>query len=351
VTTTNPTTVPAVPASLVARRARRRRSLGVAVGLTVLIVALGTVALLLGKASLTPGDVLSALAGQGTPMTGFVIGELRLPRILTAVVVGMCLGVSGSVFQSTLRNPLASPDIIGITASASVVGVVAIVVFGISGLSLALVVIAGTLVAAAGMYLLAWRDGMSAYRLVLVGLGVAALCSGVVSYVLTRSDIRDAQMGLVWVTGSLNNSSWAALLPVAACAGIILAALASLARPLLVLELGDATAAGLGVPLERTRLLIIAAAVALAAVAVSTAGPLAFVALASGQIARRLLNTGGAGIAISGFVGAALLLAADMIAQFAWPTTAFPTGVVTGLVGAPFLIWLLIRASRTGTGS
>lgn len=344
-------TAAAPPMALTMRRSHRRRTLGVALGLTVLIVSLGTVALLLGKASLTPGDVLAALIGQGTPMTGFVIGELRLPRILTAVVVGACLGVSGSVFQTTLRNALASPDIIGITASASVVGVLAIVTFGLSGFTLAVVVIIGALVAAAAMYLLAWRDGMSAYRLVLVGLGVAAICSGVVSYVLTRSDIRDAQTALVWVTGSLNNSTWTALLPVTGCAVVILAALLLLARPLRTLELGDDTAAGLGVPLERTRLMIIAAAVALAAVAVSTAGPLAFVALASGQIARRLLGTGGAGVAVSGFVGAALLLAADLIAQFAVPTTAFPTGVITGLVGAPFLIWLLVRASRTGTGS
>jgi len=320
-------------------------------GLSILLVLLATGALLLGKASLSPGEVLGTLIGQGTPMAGFVIGELRLPRILTAVVVGACLGVSGSVFQSTLRNALASPDIIGITASASVVGVLSIVTFGLSGFTLSLVVIGGALVAATTMYLLAWRNGMSAYRLVLVGIGVAAICSGVVSYVLSRSDIQDAQAALVWVTGSLNNSTWKALVPVTVCAVVIMVLVGIFTRPVHTLELGDDTAAGLGVPVERTRLAIIASGVALAAVAVSIAGPLAFVALASGQVARRLLGTGNAGIAVSGFVGAALLLASDLIAQFALPTTSFPTGVVTGLVGAPFLIWLLVRSSRTGTGS
>ncbi|MEG8037700.1 iron chelate uptake ABC transporter family permease subunit [Sphingomonas sp. LR61] len=319
-------------------------------GLSALILILAVVGLLLGKASLTLEEILAVLIGQGTPMSGFVIGELRMPRILTALVVGACLGVSGSVFQTTLRNPLASPDIIGTTAGASAIGVVSIVIFGISGFPLALTVIAGALVIATAMYLLAWRGGMSAYRLVLVGIGVAAICSGIVAFVLSRSDINDAQAALVWVTGSLNNSSWSALLPVTCCAVVILFALATLTRSIHTLEFGDDTAAGLGVPVERTRLAAIATAAALAAVGVSTAGPLAFVALAAGQVARRLLGTGIPGTAVSGFVGAALLLAADLLAQFAWPATAFPTGVVTGLVGAPFLIWLLIRSNRTGSG-
>lgn len=343
-------TVPApVPASAQVRRAHRRRLALLLGALGLLVLVLGATSLMLGKASVTPSEVLATLVGRGTPVTDFVIGELRLPRILTAVVVGASLGISGSVVQTTLGNPLASPDIIGITASASVVGVVSIVTFGLSGFTLSLVVIGGSLAAAAAMYLLAWRDGLSAFRLVLVGIGVAAICSGAVSYVLSRSDIRDAQTALVWVTGSLNSSSWSALVPMAVCAAVVVAVIAALTRPLQVLELGDDTASGLGLPVETVRLATLASAVALAAVAVSTAGPLAFVALAAGQIGRRMLGAGTSGVAVSGFVGAALLLGADMVAQHAWPQTALPTGVVTGLVGAPFLIWLLVRASRTGT--
>lgn len=320
------------------------------VGLGMLVVALGALSLLLGKASLTPAEVVGALVGQGDRMTGFVIGELRLPRLLTAVVVGGCLGMAGALFQATLRNPLASPDIIGVTASASVVGVLGIVSFGLSGYGLALTVVLGSLLAAAVMYLLAWRDGLSVYRLVLVGIGIAAICAGIVSFVLSRSDIRDAQLGLVWVTGSLNNSSWDALIPVGVSAAVIMALVAVLRRALSVLELGDDTAAGLGVPIERTRLAVIVCAVALTAVAVSISGPVAFVALASGQIARRMLGRGGAGIVLSGFVGAVVLLASDLVAQFAWPSLTFPTGVVTGLVGAPFLIWLLVRGRTRSEG-
>ncbi|MCC4909223.1 iron chelate uptake ABC transporter family permease subunit [Microbacterium sp. cx-59] len=319
--------------------------------LLLVIVALGVGSLLLGKASATPAEVVSALLGQGTKITGFVIGELRLPRTVTAIVVGVCLGVSGALLQTTLRNPLASPDIIGVTASASVAGIVGMISFDLSGFTLALAVIAGSLLAAALMYLLAWREGLSAYRLVLVGIGIAAVCAGVVSFVLSRSDIRDAQIALVWVTGSLNNSTWQAVLPVAACGAVLLALTTILLRTIRTLELGDDTAGGLGVPVERSRLGIIACAVALTAVAVSVAGPLGFVALASGQIARRLVGAGGSGILMAGLVGPTVLLAADLTAQFSWPGVSFPTGVVTGLVGAPLLIWLLVRASRTGTGS
>lgn len=345
------TAQPRNAAAAVGRRVGRTRLAWLLIALGLLILLLTAAALMLGKASLSPEEVLAALGGNGTAKSDFVIGELRLPRILTALVVGASLGISGSVFQTTLRNPLASPDIIGITASASAVGVIGIVALGLSGFTLTLVVIAGSLAAAAAMYLLAWRAGLSAFRLVLIGIGVAAVCSGVVSFVLSRSDIRDAQSALVWVTGSLNTASWTALVPMSVCAAVVIALIAALTRPVRVLELGDDTAAGLGVRVEHTRLAIIACAVALAAIAVSTTGPLAFVALAAGQIGRRLLRTGTSGVAVSGFVGAAMLLSADLVAQFAWPDTVFPTGVVTGLVGAPFLIWLLITASRTGSES
>lgn len=340
-----------IPGSARVRLARRRQLLGTALLLSLVIVALGITALLLGKAALAPGEVFAALVGQGTPVTGFVIGELRLPRLLTAVIVGASLGISGLLFQSTLRNPLASPDIIGITASASAVGVVSIVVFGLSGFPLTLVVVLGALVAATLMHLLAWREGLSAYRLVLIGIGVAALSSGVVSFVLSRSDIRDAQAALVWITGSLNNSTWEALVPMSLCAAIVAALLLVLSRPARVLELGDETATGLGIRVEWIRVAVIAGAVALAAIAVSTVGPLSFVALAAGHIGRRILGTGVAGAVIAGLAGALILLAADLLAQFALPETSLPTGVVTGLVGAPFLIWLLIRAGRSGTES
>nr|WP_243843568.1 iron chelate uptake ABC transporter family permease subunit [Microbacterium endophyticum] len=316
-----------------------------------MIVIFALLSLTLGKASVSVSEVFATMVGQGTAMTELVVVELRLPRILTAIVVGACLGMSGSVFQSTLRNPLASPDIIGITASASVVGVVCIVSFGMRGYLLTLTVIVGTLLAAVLMYVLAWREGLNAFRLVLVGIGVAAFCAGFVSFILSRSDIRDAQSALVWVTGSLSGASWQALWPMTVCAVIIVGLVAMLSRPARILELGDDTAAGLGIPVEKIRLATLGCAVALAAIAVSTVGPLAFVALAAGQISRRLLGAGSSGVAAAACVGGALLLGADIIAQHALPATPLPTGVVTGLVGAPFLIWLLVRASRTGNES
>ncbi|MBA8816807.1 iron complex transport system permease protein [Microbacterium halimionae] len=334
-----------------ARRLARRKKTVVLAALIALIVIFAFLSLTLGKASVSVSEVFATMIGQGTAMTELVVLELRLPRILTAIVVGACLGMSGSVFQSTLRNPLASPDIIGITASASVVGVVCIVSFGMSGYVLTLTVIVGTLLAAVLMYVLAWREGLNAFRLVLVGIGVGAFCAGFVSFILSRSDIRDAQTALVWVTGSLSGSSWQALWPMTACAVIIVGLVAMLSRPARILALGDDTAAGLGIPVEKIRLATLGCAVALAAIAVSTVGPLAFVALAAGQISRRLLRSGSSSVATAACVGGALLLGADIIAQHALPSTPLPTGVVTGLVGAPFLIWLLVRASRTGNES
>jgi iron complex transport system permease protein len=340
----------AAAAVRVDRRARRARELRVALILAALIIVVGAVSLCLGAAAVSPGDILAALVGQADRLTQFVILELRLPRLLAAVLVGGCLGLSGALFQSTARNPLASPDIIGITASASATGAIALVLFGLTGLALSGVVLAGTLVAALLIYLLAWRSGISGYRFVLIGIGFAALCSGLVSYVLTRAKLTDVQQALVWITGSVNSVDTVALIVLGLSAVILVPAALLLGRPLSALGLGDDTAAAIGVRVERTRVLVVLVGVALAAVAVATAGPVAFVALVGAPIARRLIGRGSLALVPSALVGALVLVVSDIVAQFAIPGVSFPVGVVTGIVGAPYLIWLLIRTNRTGLG-
>lgn len=340
-------------AGAVSRRLRHRharRTATVVGGLVLLLAALATVALLLGDAALTPAEVGSALVGQAEPVVRFVVVELRLPRLLTAVVVGLCLGASGAVFQSVVRNPLASPDIVGITASAGATGVVGVVLLGLSGAALSGTVLAGALVAALLVYALAWRQGVQGYRLVLVGIGVAAFATAATSYVLTRADVRDAQVAYAWLTGSLNGAAWGPFVTLAASAVVLLALLAAQTRALRALELGDDAAAGLGTRAERARLLLVLTAVALAAVAVAASGPIAFVALMAAPIARRLVGATGVTLTASALVGAAILSASDLVAQFAVPGTSYPVGVVTGLVGAPYLVWLLARTNRTGAG-
>ncbi|ROO85547.1 iron complex transport system permease protein [Actinocorallia herbida] len=323
------------------RRARLREA-RVAGALAVVIAALAVLGLTIGKASVSPPEVFSALIGRADAMTRFVILELRMPRMVTALLAGACLGLSGAVLQSILRNPLASPDIIGVTNSASAAGVIGLILLGISGLALSGIVLAGTVAATAVVYLLSWRR--AAHQLVIVGIGVSAVCASVVSYVFTRSDIRDAQEALVWINGSLGRSGWDTALTLAVCAAALLPASLAFGRRLTVLELGDDPAAALGVKVGRTRTLMLGLAAALAAAAVAVVGPVPFVALVSAPIARRLTATGSVALLPSALIGAAVLLASDLVAQFAIPDVPLPAGVVTGVVGAPYLLWILVRS-------
>ncbi|WP_349627212.1 iron chelate uptake ABC transporter family permease subunit [Leifsonia sp. C5G2] len=340
----------AVAAVLRDRRHGRRRALRVSLVLSVLLIAVGAVSLTLGAAGVAPADVLAALVGRADRLTSFVILELRLPRLVAGALVGACLGMSGALIQSMARNPLASPDIIGITAAASATGSIALVWFGLTGLALSGVVLTGTLAAAALIYLLAWRRGVSGYRFVLIGIGIAAFCGGIVSYVLTRADITDVQQALVWLTGSLNSVDPAALAVLAVGTVVLLPSALAVGRPLGTLSLGDDLAAGLGVRPERTRLLVVAVAVALAAIAVALAGPVSFVAFLAAPIARGLLGRGSLALVPSALLGALILVVSDIAAQFAIPGVSLPVGVVTGIVGAPYLLWLLARTNRIGRG-
>jgi iron complex transport system permease protein len=332
------------------RRRRRARQVRVVVVLAVLVVLACGVSLCVGPAHVGPADVLRALVGRADPLTHLVIFDLRLPRLETAVLVGACLAVSGAIFQSVVRNPLASPDVVGITASASATGVIAMLGLGLSGLALSGTVFAGALGAALLIYLLAWRSGMSGYRFVLIGIGVAAFATAIVSYTLTRSAVTDVREALTWLSGSLDGAGGTEL-TVLAVSTLVLVPLALLqAGRLEVLELGDDAAAALGVRVEAARGLAILTAVALAAVAVAAAGPITFVALVAAPIARRSVGTGAPALVSSALVGALVVVVSDMIAQFAVPGVTYPVGVVTGIVGAPYLLWLLTRTNRVGRG-
>ena len=341
------TTIAAVRADRRRGRSREVRS-SVVLGLLVLVVS--AVSLTLGAASVAPADVLAALVGRADRLTSFVILDLRLPRLLAGALVGGCLGLSGALIQSVARNPLASPDIIGLTAAASATGSVALIWFGLTGLALSGIVLAGTLAAAALIYVLAWRNGVSGYRFVLIGIGIAAFCGGLVSYVLTRADISNVQQALVWLTGSLNSVDPTSLTVLAVGTIVLVPCALLVGRPLGALSLGDDLAAGIGVRPERTRLAVVGVAVALAAIAVAVAGPVSFVAFLAAPIARRLVGRGSLALIPSTLLGALILVVSDIAAQFAIPGVVLPVGVVTGIVGAPYLLWLLARTNRVGRG-
>ena len=294
-------------------------------------------------------EVVPAVFGFGGSDSDFIIRQLRMPRALTAVVVGAAFGFSGAIFQSLARNPLASPDIIGITAGASTAAVVMIVMFGGAGIGLSAGALFGGVVTALVVYLLSYRRGVSSYRLVLIGIGIAAVLEAITSYLLTRAEIFEVQRATVWLTGSLNGRGWDQLRPVGISMLVLFPAVLLLATPLRTLQLGDDTAKGLGVRVERMRLALVVVGVALAAIATAATGPIAFVAFVAAPIARRLVRTP-LTLIPAALTGALLLLVSDLVARRIFAPVELPVGVITGIIGAPYLVWLLARANKVGKG-
>lgn len=340
---------PAAPGAVVARgrRARAHRWRTVVVVLAVAVLAVAVLALCVGERSYSPAEVLRVLLGEQVPGASFNVGVLRAPRVLTGVLVGLAFGMGGVVFQTMLRNALASPDIIGVSAGSSAAAVVGITMLGLSGPSLTAVAVVAGLGVAGAIYALSWRSGVQGARLVLVGIAVGAMLDSVIGYALTRAGVYDASEALRWLTGSLNSAFWPGVPPLAGALAVLLPALLVLGRRLTALQLGDDAAAGLGVPPDRSRLWLLLVAVAAIAVATSAAGPVAFVAFLSGPIAHRLLRGTGSLLAPSALVGALLVLVGDLVGQHLL-AHRFPVGVVTGVLGAPYLLWLLARANRSG---
>lgn len=333
----------AVAASL-RRGDQGRRALALLAALV--LVALG-VSLMVGHTYYGPDTVWRVVTGETVPGASFTVGELRLPRAALALLAGVAFGVGGVTFQTLLRNPLASPDIIGVSQGAAAAGVVAIVVLGLSGLAVSAAAVVGALATAATIYLLAWRDGVAGARLVLIGIGVAAMLHSVISWVLLRASQWDLQVAMRWLTGSLNHASWGAVGPLLVAVVVVVPVLLSQARALALLGLGDDTAAALGVATERTRVVAVVGAVLLVACATAAAGPIAFVAFLAGPIAARLVGPGRSLLVPAALVGALIVLASDQVGQWALETR-YPVGVVTGALGAPYLLVLIARTTKAG---
>ncbi len=299
--------------------------------------------MLLGDFTYTIPDFFRILFGADLPGATYILMESKLPRAVLAVLVGTCFGLGGAIFQTTLRNPLASPDIIGVSAGASASAVVAIVVLDLQGLSVSAAAVLGALGVALLARAVAGAD--TGFRLVLVGVGLAAALQSVIQYVFTRADEYDAHLVLRWLTGSVSGADWPTIRVLCVVLLVLLPVAAGLARSLRVTELGEDAAAGLGVPRRRSEVMLLLAVV-LTAVGVAAAGPIAFVAFLAGPIARAL-NGGRTTLAGAALVGATIVVAADYVADYLLVDINFPVGVVTGALGAPFLLWLL-ASGRTG---
>lgn len=321
---------------------------------TLLLAAAGFLVFCL---SISVGDfpiglsrVIATLLGRGEQVDEFVVMDLRMPRAMAGLVVGVALGVSGAITQSVARNPLASPDVLGITGGASMVAVFLVTVSGgtaaavVSSVGLSAAALAGGLGAGLLVYFLAWRRGVDGFRLILIGLSVSAMTEAVTTWLLVSADIRDVARSQAWLVGSLDNRSWDEVRLALWCSLALMAVVACVAFQFKPMHLGDEVAAGLGVRYTRVRAVLLLCAVLLAAVAVSAAGPVPFVALVAPQVAMRLARCPTPPMVASGLTGALLLTGSDLVARSALPI-GLPVGVVTAAIGGPFLVYLLVRAN------
>ncbi|MET7453537.1 iron chelate uptake ABC transporter family permease subunit [Streptomyces sp. NPDC005574] len=313
------------------------------VALTASVVLIGT-----GEFPIPPADVLRALAGRGTAGQELVVNELRLPRVLVGLLVGASLGLGGALFQSISRNPLGSPDVLGLGQGATAGALVVIVLMSGDAAEVTVGALVGGLATGLVIYLLAWKQGVHGYRLVLVGIGVSAVLTAVNGYLLTVSDIVEASRAVVWMTGSLSGRDWTQVWPLLALCAVLVPLVLANARGLRTTEMGDDVSHALGVRVERVRLVLMVAAVLLTAAATAACGPVSFVALTAPQLARRLTRSPGPNLLPSLCMGAALLVTADWVSQWTFGADQLPVGVVTGVLGGVYLLWLLVTERRAG---
>ncbi len=322
------------------------RSLIVNVVLTILVMGLSLLSLASGDIQLSAAQVFSALAGDGTAVDSLVVNTFRLPRVAAAIVVGIAFAVSGALMQSLTRNPLGSPDILGINAGAAFGALMSIVVFRDVTLGMPIAGLMGALVAACLCAVLSVGGGVG--RLILVGIGLNFVLTAGVDMMMRRADTIQAAQATLWLTGSLNDASFTSMQPAIIGLAFFLPVALWVAPDLDRLALGDDLARGLGVRALLVRWLTMLSAVGLAALAVTTAGPVAFIAFLAGPIARGLIGSPNASVMTSALAGATIMLGADLLSRVAFQPVVLPVGVTTALLGAPYLMWVLARHARKG---
>ena len=336
------------PSAITAGYLKRQRRYILTTGILLLLtLSLAAVMMLYGNTIYSPETVLRVLSGTDAGGAAFTIRTLRFPRMLTAILCGMAFGLSGNTFQQLLGNPLASPDIIGVTSGASVAAVFGILILKLDyGIVAVMAVFSGLLVSAL-IYFLSHKNGFSNTRLILTGIGMQAFLNSIKSWMLLKASEYDVASALRWLSGSLNGvkmDTMPALAAVVFTAGL---GILLLSRHLLILQLGEAHAVTLGIPVSITRLLLILLALVLTAFAASVTGPIASVAFLSGPIAARISGRGRSSMLAASLTGSILILISDLVGQFTLPSR-YPVGVITGILGAPYLLFLLLRINHKG---
>ncbi|MGO1164349.1 FecCD family ABC transporter permease [Brucella sp. C7-11G] len=322
-----------------------RRSLLTGLALFALILLVSIASLTSGSYPIPIPDALRALCGEGEDMVRTIVIEWRLPRVLLAILLGASLGMSGAIFQSLTRNPLGSPDIIGFAAGSYTGALIVILLLSGGYYETAAGALIGGILTALAVYLLAWRNGMQGFRLIIVGIGISAMLSAFNGWMIKVADLNVALSAAIWGAGSLNGLGFDQLVPVAMVLLLILPLTMLLARPMRQLQMGDDAARASGVNANRTRVSLMILGVALTAIVTAAAGPIAFISLAAPQIARRITRAAGVALIPSALTGSGLLIIADYTAQHAF-ATQLPVGIMTVSIGGVYFLTLLIREGR-----
>ncbi|QMV14157.1 iron-enterobactin ABC transporter permease [Vibrio spartinae] len=322
-----------------------KRALKWSLALLCFTAVVAVFALSTGQLKTTFAELSQVFFGEGEKFLTTVVLEWRLPRLTSGLVFGAALGVSGALFQSLIRNPLGSPDVIGFNTGAYTGALVVIILFGGSYLQIAFGAIVGGIVCAAMVYLLAFKQGIQGFRLIIIGIGVSAMLSAFNTWMMISSSLETSMAAALWGAGSLNGVSWDQVVPSMSFIVIALLAAALLARKMNLLEMGDDSANMLGISSEKTRQLAMLFGVILTAAVTATAGPISFIALVAPQLAKKLTREGGVAIIPSALMGAMLLTLSDFVAANLFAPNQLPVGIVTISIGGVYLIYLLIQQS------
>lgn len=314
--------------------------------LMLVSLAVAVFSLRSGTVTLDFTQVFNALTGSAPRNITMVVTEWRLPRVMMALLVGAALGISGAIFQSLMRNPLGSPDVMGFNTGAWSGVLVAMVLFGQHLTAITLAAMAGGILTSLIVWALAWRDGIETFRLIIIGIGMRAMLMAFNTWLLLQASLETSLSAGLWFAGSLNGLTWAKTLPAAPLILLMFICALLLVKRMRLLEMGDDSACALGVSVERSRLMLMLVAVVLTAAATAIAGPISFIALVAPHIARRLSGTARWGLTQSALCGSLLLLAADLCAQQLFMPYQLPVGVVTVSLGGIYLIVLLVQESR-----
>ena len=326
---------------------RKKKTIFITILLLIITIILCFSMLIIGKEKYSIETVIRVLIGEEIEDANFAISIIRLPRMLAGLLVGICLAIAGNTFQTILRNSLASPDVIGISTSSSAAAVFCILVLNYSGAIVSIIsTIFGILISIL-IYMLSKGNVFSNNRLILIGIGVQTMLNALISYIMVNANEYDVPEALRWLSGSLNGIQMKSIPSLLIVTIIFTCIILILEKHLKIMELGEDLSITLGVNTNLVRIILIISSVFIIAFSTSVTGPIAFISFLSGPIAKKLVGTGSKNLFISGLIGAILVLLSDLIGQFAL-NTRYPVGVITGVLGAPYLLVLLIKLNKKG---